>query len=184
MLERLGIDYFDVFFIHNINVPWLRLAEECNTFEYVKKMKKEGIAKKIGFSFHDDAKLLKEVLDKYGVGYIYDIEAYLSTLETVKRLEAALFIPSHTAPTEDITPLAEYNVKKVLEVCECITDICAEAHTADEIITEVFLRYGITMNFEQYALVGSTVRSYLTYLMDKKAIFPYFNESRLLFERI
>lgn len=66
MLERLGIDYFDVFFIHNINVPWLKLAEKNNTFEYVKKMKEDGIAKKIGFSFHDNSKLLKEVLDKYG----------------------------------------------------------------------------------------------------------------------
>lgn len=66
MLERLGIDYFDVFFIHNINVPWYKLAENANSFEYVKKMKEEGIAKKIGFSFHDSASLLKEVLDKYG----------------------------------------------------------------------------------------------------------------------
>lgn len=66
MLERLGIDYFDVFFIHNINVPWLKLAEENNTFEYIKKMKETGIAKKIGFSFHEKADLLKKVLDKYG----------------------------------------------------------------------------------------------------------------------
>ena len=42
MLERLGIDYFDVFFIHNINVPWLKLAEEHNTFEYVKDMKEQS----------------------------------------------------------------------------------------------------------------------------------------------
>lgn len=66
MLERLGIDYFDVFFIHNINVPWLKLAEKYNTFEYVRKMKENGTAKKIGFSFHDNALLLKEVLEKYG----------------------------------------------------------------------------------------------------------------------
>ena len=65
MLERLGIDYFDVFFVHNINVPWLKLAEKYNTFEYVKKMKEKGTAEKIGFSFHDDSKLLKKVLDKY-----------------------------------------------------------------------------------------------------------------------
>ena len=65
MLERLGIDYFDVFFIHNINTPWLKLAEEHNTFEYIKKMKEDGIAKKIGFSFHEKSALLKEVLDKY-----------------------------------------------------------------------------------------------------------------------
>ena len=66
MLERLGIDYFDVFFIHNINVPWLKLAEKCNSFEFIQKMKEEGTAKKIGFSFHENAKLLKEVLDRYG----------------------------------------------------------------------------------------------------------------------
>ena len=44
MLERLGIDYFDVFFIHNINVPWLSLAEKHNAFEFVKNMKEKGIA--------------------------------------------------------------------------------------------------------------------------------------------
>jgi predicted aldo/keto reductase-like oxidoreductase len=66
MLERLGIDYFDVFLIHNVNIPWFKLAEKNNTIEYVKKMKEEGVAKKIGFSFHDNSKLLKEVLDKYG----------------------------------------------------------------------------------------------------------------------
>lgn len=66
MLERLGIDYFDVFFVHNVNTPWLKLAEEHNSFEYIEKMKKKGIAKKIGFSFHDRAELLEKVLDKYG----------------------------------------------------------------------------------------------------------------------
>lgn len=66
MLERLGIDYFDVFFIHNINTPWIKNAKKANTFEYVKKMKENGIAKKIGFSFHDTSDLLAEVLDEYG----------------------------------------------------------------------------------------------------------------------
>lgn len=66
MLERLGIDYFDVFFLHNINVPWYKLAKDNNAFEYVKKMKDEGIAKQIGFSFHEKADLLKEVLYEYG----------------------------------------------------------------------------------------------------------------------
>ncbi|MBQ8017437.1 MAG: aldo/keto reductase [Methanobrevibacter sp.] len=66
MLERLGIEYFDVLFIHNINVPWFKLAEKHNSFEFLKDMKKKGIAKKIGFSFHDKANLLEKVLDKYG----------------------------------------------------------------------------------------------------------------------
>jgi len=71
MLERLGIDYFDVFFIHNVNGPWLKNAKNANTFEYVRKMKEKGIAKQIGFSFHESSQLLKEVLDEYGE--IFDI---------------------------------------------------------------------------------------------------------------
>ncbi len=66
MLERLGIEYFDVFFIHNINTPWYKLAEEHKAFDYIKKMKEDGIARKIGISFHDHARLLEDVLDKYG----------------------------------------------------------------------------------------------------------------------
>ena len=66
MLERLGIDYFDVFFVHNINTPWYKLAEEHKAFDYIKKMKEDGIARKIGISFHDHARLLEDVLDKYG----------------------------------------------------------------------------------------------------------------------
>ncbi|WP_405292985.1 aldo/keto reductase [Methanobrevibacter sp.] len=66
MLDRLGIDYFDVFFIHNINTPWFKLAETHNTFEYIKKMKENGTAKKIGLSFHENADLLEKVLGKYG----------------------------------------------------------------------------------------------------------------------
>ena len=66
MLERLGIDYFDVFFIHNINRPWIKNAKNANTFEYVRKMKEKGIAKEIGISFHDKSDLLKEVLEEYG----------------------------------------------------------------------------------------------------------------------
>ena len=66
MLERLGIDYFDVFFVHNINTPWYKLPEEHKAFDYIKKMKENGTARKIGFSFHDNASLLEEVLDKYG----------------------------------------------------------------------------------------------------------------------
>ncbi|OED29914.1 hypothetical protein NL43_05760 [Methanosphaera sp. WGK6] len=66
MLERLGVDYFDVFLIHNINQTFYPLAKKVKTFQYIEEMKKEGIAHKIGISFHDRAELLEEILEKYG----------------------------------------------------------------------------------------------------------------------
>ena len=33
MLERLGIEYFDVLLIHNLNNVFINIAKSCNTFE-------------------------------------------------------------------------------------------------------------------------------------------------------
>ena len=66
MLERLGIEYFDVLLVHNINKAFLPKAENANSFEYVKKAKEEGKALKIGISFHEKVELLEEVFEKYG----------------------------------------------------------------------------------------------------------------------
>ena len=65
MLDRLGIDYFDVLLIHNINKVFVNVAESAKSFEYIKKAKEEGKALKIGFSFHDKADVLENVLEKY-----------------------------------------------------------------------------------------------------------------------
>ncbi|WP_323736798.1 aldo/keto reductase [Methanosphaera sp. ISO3-F5] len=65
MLKRLGIEYFDVLLIHNINKSFIKIAEKAKTFQYLTKAKEKGIAKKIGFSYHDKADLLEEILEKY-----------------------------------------------------------------------------------------------------------------------
>ncbi len=66
MLERLGIEYFDVLLVHNINKALFPKAVNANSFEYVKKAKEEGKALKIGISFHEKEELLEEVFEKYG----------------------------------------------------------------------------------------------------------------------
>ena len=40
------------------------------------------------------------------------------------------------------------------------------------------------MNFEQYVLVGSTVRSYLSYLRDTGRIEPSFQDNRLVWQAV
>ena len=67
MMERLGIDYFDKLFIHNINEAWWPLAEKAKSFDFLVKMKEEGIAKEIGFSLHAKPEILREVLEKHPI---------------------------------------------------------------------------------------------------------------------
>ena len=123
-----------------------------------------------GFRTPDDVVYLadclssRETLDKYGVTFIYDVASYMETLERVRAMSARLFIPSHAAATEDIMPLAEYNMRKVEEVADRICSACREPLSSDEVIERVFRDYGLQMTMQQYVLVGSTVRSYLSWL--------------------
>lgn len=61
-LEKTGLDYFDYYLIHNVNANTYPTAEEFGSFDFALQKKKEGKVKHIGFSFHDTADMLEEVL--------------------------------------------------------------------------------------------------------------------------
>lgn len=124
----------------------------------------------------------KETLEKYRIGFLYDVKAYLETLEKVKSMKAKLFIPSHSEPVEDITGLAQYNIDMVHEVADRIVELCRQPLCFEVILQKLFTEYGLTMNFEQHALVGSTVRSYLAWLKDGKKLTVRFEGNLLLWE--
>lgn len=126
----------------------------------------------------------RETLEKYQIGFIYDVAAYIDTLEKVKTLKANMFIPAHAEATEDISELAQYNIDKVHEVAENIIGLCEKPVCFEVILQKLFAKYGLTMNFEQYALVGSTVRSYLAWLKDTGRVDACFENNMLLWERI
>ena len=144
----------------------------------------------VGFRTPDDVVYLadclssKETLDKYQIGVLYDVGAYLDTLEKVKTMQAKCFVPSHAAPTEDIAPLAQYNIDKVLKIATKILDLCAAPLCFEELLRQLFGAYGLTMTMEQYVLVGSTVRSYLSWLKDTGRITVQFDDNRLLWQRV
>lgn len=127
----------------------------------------------VGFRTPDNSMFLADcvssraTLEKYGVTFIYDVAAYLETLSNIEELRADIFIPSHADPCDNISELAEINRQKVYEIEQAIKAICDTPNTADDIISEIFRRFNLTMTIEQYVLVGSTVRSYLSWMKDR-----------------
>lgn len=144
----------------------------------------------VGLRTPDDVVFLADclssqaTLDKYQISYVYDVAAYLDTLERVKEMHAALFVPAHADATEDIAPLAQYNIDKVNEIAGHILDFCAAPHTFEEVLQHLFTSYDLAMTFEQYALVGSTVRNYLSWLLDSERLSATFTDNRLLCQRV
>ena len=73
---------------------------------------------------------------------------------------------------------------KVREIAEKIIEICREKLCFEQILQKLFTEYDLAMNFEQYVLVGSTVRSYLSWLKDTGRVRATFENNMLLWERI
>ena len=136
-----------------------------------------------GVVFLADCISSRETLDKYAVSFIYDVGAYLDTLDKVEKMEAAMFVPAHAEAAADVKELVRYNRDKVQEVAENILSICGEPVCFERILQEIFRGYGLAMNFEQYVLVGSTVRSYLCWLKDSGRLAAVFQDSMLLWQK-
>jgi len=63
--EKCGVEYFDYYLLHDVNRKSMPKYEEFDCFEWLKDKKEKGLAKKIGFSFHDSPAKLDEFLTKY-----------------------------------------------------------------------------------------------------------------------
>ena len=88
----------------------------------------------VGFRTPDDTVFLadclssKETLDKYQIGFIYDVAEYLKTLEMVKSMNAKIFVPSHAPAMDNIAELADINTAKVYEIADKILWVCRDSH--------------------------------------------------------
>lgn len=139
-----------------------------------------GVRTPDGTVFLADCLSSAATLEKYRVPFIYDVAAYLQTLDAVEAMEAPMFVPAHAEATADIAPLARLNREKVGAVAEDICALLTEPMCFEELLKRLFDAYALTLNFEQYVLVGSTVRSFLAWLADNGRITASFAENRLM----
>ena len=142
----------------------------------------------VGFRTPDNVVFLADclssraTLEKYRIGFIYDVQAYLDTLEKVKSLSGAFFVPAHAEACEDVSELAQYNIDTVNEIAGRIKSICTQPVNFEALLKRLFDEYALELSFEQYALVGSTVKSYLAWLMDKWQLKAKCKNNMLLWE--
>ncbi len=69
--QRCGLAWFDVYLLHWLNGENYQIAEKLEQFDFLRELKEQGIAKEIGFSYHDSPELLEEILERHGdVDYV------------------------------------------------------------------------------------------------------------------
>ena len=61
-LQKLGVDYFDYYLVHDMNVANYERAKKYDMISYLREKKEAGVIRKLGFSCHDNAEYLDRVL--------------------------------------------------------------------------------------------------------------------------
>lgn len=135
-----------------------------------------------GVWFTGDCVISAEALEKHRISFMYNIGQHLQSLEKLSGLSGELFIPAHDQPCRDVKPLAEINRAAVLEVASDIRNMCAQPVTIDELIEKSLEKYGIRLYLMRYLLVGETVRSYLSWLLEKGEVRTVFSGTKLLWQ--
>ncbi len=63
--QKTGVDYFDYYLIHAIDQELYSIYNEMDCFNWLIEKRKQGLVKHIGFSYHDSAEFLDQVLTEH-----------------------------------------------------------------------------------------------------------------------
>ncbi len=142
-----------------------------------------GFVSRDGVAYLGDALFGDAVLAKYKIPFIYDVAQFRSSIEKIKTLDAEYFVPSHGEVERDIAATAALNLSKVAEVEGILIDSLGERRSFEYLLKTLCDRMGVTLEVGQYALIGSTVRSFLSYLANEGAIEYEFADNAMLWRR-
>lgn len=103
-LKKCKTDYFDFYMLHSVTEDIILKFEKYNAYDYLKKMKKEGKIRNLGFSFHGGTKLLEELCEKYEWDFIQLQINYYDwyNSETAKHYE---ILKKHSIPCIVMEPI-------------------------------------------------------------------------------
>ena len=63
--RRLDVDYIDFYLVHNLSRDIWKKCKDNNLMPFLEEMKAKGRIGKIGFSFHDEFDVFKEIINDY-----------------------------------------------------------------------------------------------------------------------
>lgn len=134
--------------------------------------------------FIGDIVFSKEAVDKYHVPFIFDVNSYLQSLLKLEDLNGNLFIPSHGPIITDIKEATSFNIEVIRNICDLILDFCCCKKTFSDIFKYIFDFYKLNLDCNQSVLIGFTICSFITYLIDENKLKVLFFDNNVWYVKI
>lgn len=146
----------------------------------------KNTAEKEAVFFLGDSLFGKNFLKRYWIPFLTDVEKYKNSLAKIPKIPAAYYVPSHGEVIEknQIEALAEFNTIVTMETEASIIATLARPQTTEEVLKSIADMNSITLKYTQFVLIGSTIRSYLSYLYLQGKITHYIAENKLYWKSV
>lgn len=125
-LRKTGAGYFDYYLLHDVGADHYKVYQELDCFTWLQEKKQQGLIKKAGFSFHDNAELLDKVLTEHPEVEFVQLQInYLDWesegIQSRKCYEVAV---KHNKPVIVMEPVKGGTLAKVPERAEKLLKAC------------------------------------------------------------
>lgn len=130
-----------------------------------------------------DAVLSKETFESYKLPFFFDVNKSIETQKMLSSLSGSLFIPSHAAACEDISPLALYNADCLEKLKDYFLSI-SDGMTVEEIFSLCCKELDLKFGMDQFGKLIFTVKCFLQALIDDGKLTADISDYRLIYRVI
>ncbi len=133
--------------------------------------------------FSGDGFFGKEMLKKYWIPFMYDPVAFRESVERIEGTQADFYIPGHGGVYDktSISAIAEMNIIVTLETETLILKTLGRLPLTHEELLEAVADFaGLDLKLSQFVLIGSTLKSYLSSMCNRKMISYKIEDNRML----
>ena len=121
--------------------------------------------------FLGDGLLGYKTINRYWISFLINYKKLLSSFEKINQIKADLYIPSHGEITSSISETVEMNQIAILSTESCILkELKKSPLSTENLVKKVCEKNAINLKLMQYALITSTIKSYLTVMYNEQKV--------------
>ena len=132
--------------------------------------------------FLADSVISVSTWENYKLPFFHNVNKAMATLSGIKDIKAALFLPSHNPPVEDIAELAEYNLEKLKEKKRMILELC-ENKSFEELFDLTMKREELEIKMPKYCMYAVMVKNLLQSLIEDDLIYTDLDNNRIIYRK-
>lgn len=126
----------------------------------------------------------RTMLNRFWTPFVVDVKSFKESLLRIAKIKADFFVPSHGDVYDEVDELSELNLISTISNERLIEEILVQPKTHEELLKAFADKSDMTLRLSQFMLIGSSIRSYLTYLYKEGRVRWFFEKNKMYWQTV